>query len=387
MAGTNGKGSSVALLEACLRSAGYTTGSYTSPHLVRYNERIRVNQRPLPDEAICHAFEQIEGVRKKIRLTYFEFGTLAALVSFVHAQVDVAILEVGLGGRLDAVNIIDADAVLIASVDLDHQHWLGPDRESIGREKAGVIRTGRPVVYSSDDPTESIAETAKALSAPLYVLGRDYRFTVDGKNQWKWYGPDKKWYQLPFPALEGEHQLRNAAGVVMLLQTLAPLLEVDHSALTSGLKRVTIQGRTQHLAGDVDWIVDVGHNPHAINVLRDQLLKRRPPGKIRAVFGMLKDKDISAVVSILDDVVDEWHLADLSSSDPRGSTADRLQSELVSAGIRSPWWKYPAVAEALQFAMSLSSDQDLILVTGSFHTAGEALKWREYNRDKYHFTG
>lgn len=382
VAGTNGKGSSVAILESILLAAGYRVGCYTSPHLVHYNERIRVNGQPLSDQLICQAFERIEQARGEIKLTYFEYGTLAALCAFVDAAVDVAILEVGLGGRLDAVNILNPHGVLITSIDLDHQQWLGPDRESIGKEKAGVMRPYRPVVFSSEDPTRSVLDSAAELEAPLFVLDRDYKFTRTKENAWDWHGPDKQWKSLPEPALEGTHQLRNASGVIMLLSELDDRLDIDRSALARGLESVQIKGRIQRVSGRVEWLLDVAHNPHAIKVLHHYLQKRSPAGKVRAVFGMLKDKEVAAIVRIMDELVDEWYLASIDG-DPRGLSASTLHQVLVDDQIDIDAETYDDVDSAVEAAMDSSNSNDLILVFGSFHTVGEALRWREYNEERF----
>ena len=378
VAGTNGKGSSVAMLDAILQAAGYRTGCYTSPHLVHYNERIRINGQPLSDLQICRAFEHIDQVRGETPLTYFEYGTLAALYAFVDAAVDVAILEVGLGGRLDAVNVVDAHGVLITSIDLDHQQWLGNDRESIGREKAGVIRPGRPVVFSSEDPPCSVIDQAAALEAPLFVLGTDYEISVAGDGTWGWRCPTRTWPELPVPALEGAHQLRNAAGVVMLLHALEDRLLINRQALVQGLRSVQVTGRMQWLSGSVNWLLDVAHNPHAIEVLHHYLRDKRPEGKVRAVFGMLKGKDVAAVASTMDDLIDEWHLVDLSV-DPRGLDATGLHQLMVNAQIGTSIEEHDSVRTALEVVMKHSTGDDLVLIFGSFHTVGEALRWREYN--------
>ena len=375
VAGTNGKGSSVALLESILRAAGYRTGSYTSPHILAYNERIRLDGVPVADQLICEAFQRIETARDGLQLTYFEFGTLAALLICTDAAVDACILEVGLGGRLDAVNIIDADAALITSIALDHQDWLGDDRESIGREKAGIFRTDKPAVFSSDDPPQSVLDQAKQLGTPLYLLGRDYRLQLEHGQYWSWHGPDSSWKNLPFPALPGAHQLRNAAGVLMVLHELADRLPVDQPAIEQGLAAVHIGGRAQLLQGRVKWLLDVAHNPHAVNMLAEYLRELQPSGRVAAVLGMLNDKDATAVFRIMQPLVDEWHLTSLA--EPRGYTAEELWQQIAGVLTPVPVFKYSAIGDALESATGSLGAGDLLLVFGSFYTVAGALQWRK----------
>lgn len=375
VAGTNGKGSSVALLESVLTAAGYRTGSYTSPHILVYNERIRLDGAPVEDQLICDAFQRIELARQELPLTYFEFGTLAALLICVDATVDVCILEVGLGGRLDAVNIIDADAALVTSIALDHQNWLGDDRESIGREKAGVFRFGKPAVFSSDDPPQSVLEYAGKIGAPLYLLERDYRLQVENEHSWTWQGPGVRWKNLPIPALPGAHQLRNAAGVLMVLHLLANRLIVDRAAIEQGLRAVHIQGRTQLLQGGVNWLLDVAHNPHAVKVLADYLRAMQPPRRVVALLGMLNDKDAASVFQIMRPLVDEWHLTGLD--EPRAYTAGELEQQLDPEVTTARVFKYATIDSAIESATALLGAGDLLLVFGSFHTVAGALRWRK----------
>ena len=288
IAGTNGKGSTVALFEAILSQAGYRTGSYTSPHLLRYNERIRLNGEPVSDQTIVQAFEAIDAARNDMPLTYFEYGTLAALNIFSHEKPDVVLLEVGLGGRLDAVNIVDADLVMITSIALDHQEWLGNDRESIGREKAGIFRRGKPAVFSGREMPASIADQAKGKQVALYVNGQEFYHKADGTH-WRWQGPSGVIDNLPLPNLSGAHQLDNAAGVVMALELLATATPCDQDAIRQGLQTVSLSGRQQRVEKEgVQWILDVAHNPHAVAALRQQLQNHPVSGRTFAVLGMLQ---------------------------------------------------------------------------------------------------
>ena len=283
--GTNGKGSCVAFLEAILRHAGYRAGCYTSPHLVRYNERIAIDGEPVSDEVLMSAFQRVEETRGDTRLTYFEFGTLAALDIFARSRLDVAVLEVGLGGRLDAVNIIDADVSVITPVGVDHVEWLGTDRESVGREKAGIFRRGRPAVVADPDPPASVLNAADALDCPLWIAGRDYRFDA-GPNDWTWHGPDVVRRGLPVPVMRGRHQLSNAAAAIAVLQRAAGRLPVDQRAIRTGLLNARVQGRFQVLEGKPSVVLDVAHNPDAAAVLADNLRHLPRPGRVLSVFGL-----------------------------------------------------------------------------------------------------
>ncbi|HYQ90956.1 MAG TPA: bifunctional tetrahydrofolate synthase/dihydrofolate synthase [Candidatus Competibacteraceae bacterium] len=370
--GTNGKGSCVALLEAILRAAGYKTGAYTSPHLLRYNERIRLDGVTVDDASLCEAFARIDAARKDISLTYFEFGTLAALWLFQQVGVQVALLEVGLGGRLDAVNVMDADAALITAVAIDHVEWLGQDRDSIGYEKAGIYRPGRPAICADPLPPTGLLKQAYAIGARLYLTNRDYGFCCQGQ-QWSWWCETIRLDALPLPALPGVHQLGNAAGVLMTLQALAERLPVPVEAIKAGLKQVNIAARFQILAGPVEWILDVAHNPHAATVLADTLHARTCSGRTRAVWAMLSDKDAPGVAHALADSVDCWYPATLEG--PRGRPGEHLLAILQDAGGKGTIQHYPSVAAACRAAWQEASNGDRILVFGSFHTVAQALLW------------
>lgn len=384
VAGTNGKGSSVALLAAILGAAGYRVGVYTSPHLHRYNERIRMAGEEATDGALCAAFERIDQARGDISLTYFEFGTLAALTLFADARLDVAVLEVGMGGRLDAVNIVDPDIALITPVDIDHADWLGDTRELIGREKAGILRAGRPAVCTDPAPPSNVIAHAAALASPLYCLGADFR-PVPRAGGWDWVGPQGRRTSLPLPALRGQHQLDNAAGVVMVLSLLAERLPVGQTQLRQGLLGVQLPGRFQVLGGDVTRILDVTHNPHGARALAHQLHAHGCPGYTRAVVGMLADKDCAGVFTALREQVDEWHLASLGV--PRGAAAQALADVLHGvlaarahgegasggAGQEAPAvFCYPDVASACAGAQARAHRGDRLVIFGSFHTVALA---------------
>ncbi len=316
VSGTNGKGSTCAMLESILRAAGYRTALYTSPHLLRYNERVQIGGTQATDAELLAAFEVVENARcasvdaqgKATALTYFEFGTLAALWLFARAQPDVVVLEVGLGGRLDAVNIVDADVGVLTSVDIDHVDYLGPTREDIGREKAGIFRAGRPAVVADPHPPASVIDAARKVGAPVTQIGRDYGYVDEGR-QWRYWGPRGDRYGLPFPALRGACQLANAATALVVLDLLHARLPVSGGALRAGLHTVTLPGRFQVLPGRPVTVLDVAHNPHAATVLADELGAMGFFPRTLAVCGMLADKDIAGVAAAMVTRVDRWFVA------------------------------------------------------------------------------
>ena len=376
VAGTNGKGSVCAMLEAILVAAGYRTGCYTSPHLLRFNERIRVDGREVDDAALVARFEQVEaacrGPAGTTPLTYFEFTTLAALALFAEAQLDVAILEVGLGGRLDAVNLVDADCALLMMIDLDHRDWLGDTREAIGREKAGILRAGRPAVLADPDPPASVLEQAAALGVDLWRFGVDYRYqTFD--RQWSWSGRGRRLGGLAYPAIRGANQLLNAATVLAALQTQRDRLTVPVQAIRQGLAQVVLPGRFQVLPGQPAIILDVGHNRQAAAHLKRNLDEMGFHPETWAVFGMLGDKDVAEVVGQLARHVDHWICCDLPG--PRG-----LAGEALAATVRdivapvSPEATVvvsPTPAAGLAQARSEAGAADRIVVFGSFLTVAD----------------
>jgi dihydrofolate synthase/folylpolyglutamate synthase len=373
IAGTNGKGSTVALLEAIFRAAGYSTGSYTSPHLLRYNERIRLDAVPLSDEKIMAAFEAIDQARGDLPLTYFEFGTLAALTIFAYEKPDVVLLEVGLGGRLDAVNIIDADLAMITSIALDHQEWLGDDRESIGREKAGIFRQGKPAVFSSGDMPASIGEQAKKLQTPLYVNGREFHYKAGAEN-WSWQGPSRALNALPYPNLPGQHQLDNASGVIMALELLRKKIPLGDRAVVQGLETIRLTGRQQTVERQgVQWMLDVAHNPHAVAALKHQLQECPVNGRTLAVLGMLGDKDVAAVLELMQKHIDQWHFATIE--DARGMTAEKLAAMAQSLLPVPPFDTHDTLAQALNAVAEEAMVGDRVVVFGSFFTVAEALAY------------
>ncbi len=369
--GTNGKGSCIALLDAVLRAQGLKVGAYTSPHILRYNERIRIDGCEAGDEDICAAFERIEAVRDGISLSFFEFATLAALDLFARAAVEVQLLEVGLGGRLDAVNLVDADAVLITSIDIDHREWLGADRESIGREKAGILRAGRPAVVGDRHPPRSLILRAQQLGVPVRCLGRDFdhRPAVDA---WDWQGWDGRLDGLPPPALAGRQQLDNAAAVIAVLRCLAPRLSVSRRALCQGLASVRLPGRYQLLPGHPPKLLDVAHNPQAAGLLAEHLRRHWPRRRVLALFAAMADKDIKGILRQMRPVVDRWALAPLPGN-PRAASPQRLLTAFGQAGLPTPLHGFTSAAEALAALERQAGPEDLIVVFGSFFLIAELL--------------
>jgi dihydrofolate synthase / folylpolyglutamate synthase len=371
VAGTNGKGSCVAMLESIYRQAGYRVGAYTSPHLVRYQERIRLDGVPVDAGRLCDVFDAIDRAREQTTLTYFEFGTLAALSIFAQEQPDLVILEVGLGGRLDAVNIIDADLALITTIDLDHVGWLGESREAIGVEKAGIMRPGRPVVLADAAMPDSVRREAERIGARVFERGRAFDFSRH-ETAWRWRDAQGESLDLPLPSLTGAGQLQNAAAVVMACRLMQPQLKVESADLSAGLSGVSLPGRLQFVPGRPAIVLDVAHNRQAIEGLRESLKRHPVKGRVLALFGLLGDKDAAAVAQIMRDTVADWHLMDLPGE--RGRPADELARILKQAGIDAPTHVYPDFSGAYAGVRRAARDDDLILIFGSFLVVGEALQ-------------
>jgi dihydrofolate synthase/folylpolyglutamate synthase len=369
--GTNGKGSCVALLESILAAGGYRVGAFTSPHLIRYNERIRVTGREASDASLVAAFERIEAARGNISLTFFEFNTLAALLLFESAAPDVIILEVGLGGRLDAVNIVAADVALISSVALDHCDWLGSDVESIGREKAGIFRQHRAAIFGSRNMPASVASEAKRIGARLLRLGVDFDYQATS-SEWIWQGQHKV-EPLPLPALSGDVQLENAAAVLTVLECLRVQLPLTKVAIDSGLRAVQLAGRFQAIRAPFgEWLLDVAHNPAAAATLARNLSARHCSGRTIAVCGMFADKDVAGVIAAVRAQIDLWVIAGVSGT--RALPPDALARHAIAAGATVPHTAAD-VQSACVKARSLTQIGDRVVVFGSFHTVGPALAW------------
>ena len=379
VAGTNGKGSTCAMLEAVYGQAGYRTALYTSPHLVHFEERCRLNGEPVAAEQLLRGFLAVEEARRaspgrdEIPLTYFEFTTLAIVYTMADARPDVIILEVGLGGRLDAVNVFDADCAVITSIDLDHMEFLGPDRESIGREKAGVMRAGRPAVVSDPVPPQSVLDHARALGADAWRVGRDFHFAGD-KQQWNWTGRHRRFSGLAYPALRGANQLVNAAGVLAVLEAMHTTLPVTAQAVRNGLALVELPGRFQIVPGQPTLVLDVAHNPHSVAALAENLDAMGYYPTTHAVFGAMADKDLGPMFDRIGPLIDRWYFSDLPT--PRAARATRLDEQWRARasreGVVSACHDNPAAA--LEAAVRAADPADRIVVFGSFFTVGGVLQ-------------
>ncbi len=418
--GTNGKGAVCAMLEAMLTAAGYHVGCYTSPHLLRYNERVRVNQREVEDAALCASFAAIEqartltpalsqgerghnardvginpDLRGDIALTYFEFGTLAAMQLFIEQRVDVAILEVGLGGRLDAVNVFDSDCAIITSVDIDHTDYLGDTREAIGFEKAGIFRRGKVAICAEPNVPDTVVKHAQDIGATLWQIGTDFGFKTVGMTatqppqnimaiasdappansppqQWDFYSPTGARASLPYPALRGQFQLGNASAVLAALEVLKEKLPVNMAAVRRGLVEVSLTGRFQTLPGKPTVILDVAHNPHAARSLAQNWASLPTASCRYAVFAMLKDKDIAGVIAALEDQVDVWLVASIHA--PRGATADEVNAALQACHVQGEIQKFDDLTAAFVHACNVAGENDRITAFGSFYTVAEVLQ-------------
>lgn len=369
--GTNGKGSTVAFLEAIGLAQGWKVGAYTSPHLLRFNERVRIDGREATDEALVAGFAAVEAARGETPLTYFEYATLCALWLFERAGLDLAVLEVGLGGRLDAVNLVDADAAIITTVDLDHQDWLGPDVESIGFEKAGIARAGRPLVLGDDDPPASVLRHAYAIGAPAWRIANDFFAERLDTGGWRWrevgFAMD-----LPPPALDAPVQLRNAACAIAALRALDAEEAITPATFARGIATARIRGRLQRFNRDgVEVVVDVGHNPQAARAL-SAWLRAQPAKPTQAVFAALGDKDGAGVVAALADDIAAWHLAGSQAAGPRGQSVDDLAHALAGTAAAAGS-RHADVGAALHAAIAAAAPEGRVLVFGSFHAAAAGL--------------
>lgn len=375
VAGTNGKGSCVAMLDAIYRAAGYSVGAYTSPHLKNYNERISINGVTVSDQQLCEVFDEIDQCRKEISLTYFEFGTLAAIALIYQAQVDIAILEVGLGGRLDAVNIMDADVAVISSIGIDHQAWLGDDIEKIAFEKAGIARSGRPLVCGEPQAPGSLLSYLEQLGAPLYLINRDYfveRGSADlSTASWSWSNRDKKRGSLPLPALRGDIQLNNAATVLQAIELLRQKYPVSQSEIRQGLSKAFTPARFQVIPGDVALIVDVAHNVQAAQALASNLATLSCSGSTIAVFGCFKDKDLVGIIRQMSPVIDRWFVATLAGA--RATPAKQIAACIAQNDQSAPVTICDSIAVAKDSAIQSASNGDRVVMFGSFFVASEVL--------------
>ena len=377
VAGTNGKGSTCAMLEAILLEAGYRTGVYTSPHLVDFEERCRIRGDIVNATDLVAACVRVERARDKngieISLTYFEYTTLAIMQLMMDAKLDVVILEVGLGGRLDAVNIFDTDCAIITSVDLDHMELLGNTRELIGFEKAGIMRPGKPVVVSDPMPPQSVIDHAAAVGADLWKFGTDFNFSGD-KQQWGWAGRGRRYAGLAYPALRGANQLMNASGVLAALTALRDKLPVTAQAVRVGLSMVELPGRFQIIPGQPTLVLDVAHNPHSVAALAENLDAMGFYPCTHAVFGAMADKDVAPMLARVGPLVDKWYFTDLPTA--RAATGDVLQAKWQASNTRKDVTSnaYKTPESALQAAIAAADPADRIVVFGSFYTVGGILK-------------
>ncbi|MGC3987242.1 MAG: bifunctional tetrahydrofolate synthase/dihydrofolate synthase [Pseudorhodoferax sp.] len=373
VAGTNGKGSTCAMLESIAGQAGWRTGVYTSPHLVHFEERCRIAGVPVAEAELLPQFARVEAARGDTTLSYFEFTTLAILGCLADARLDLAVLEVGLGGRLDAVNVIDADCAVITSIDLDHMEFLGPDRESIGFEKAGILRPGRPAVVSDPVPPASIARHAQAIGADLWQSGVDFNFSGD-QQQWAWAGRGKRYSGLAYPALRGANQLLNAAGVLAALTAVRERLPIPAQAVRAGLALVELPGRFQIVPGQPTLVLDVAHNPHAAAALAANLDAMGFFPNTHAVFGAMADKDLDGILRRMAPVVDRWYFCDLPGA--RAARADDLLQRWQALDARkdASASTHAGPTQALAAAVAAADPADRILVFGSFLTVGGVLE-------------
>lgn len=380
VAGTNGKGSTCAMLESIWRASGYKTGVYGSPHLVYFEERLKVSGVPVQTDLLLAGFAQVEQARclvdetnkEPVSLTYFEFTTLAIMYTMAHLNLDVVILEVGMGGRLDAVNIIDSDCAVITSIDLDHMEFLGTDREQIGLEKAGIMRANKPVVISDPVPPASVIAAAKSIGADAWVMGSDFNFSGD-KQQWAWAGRGRRYAGLAYPALRGANQLLNASGVLAVISALRPLLPVDAQSIRLGLATVELTGRFQVIPGQPSLVLDVAHNPHSVAALAANLDAMGFFQNTYAVFGAMADKDLAPMFDKIAPIIDHWYFTDLPTARAASALmlAERWKPHDPKARVKVKCFQNPK--DALQEASNNAQPADRIVVFGSFYTVGGVL--------------
>ncbi len=372
IAGTNGKGSCTAILESILNEASYNIGTYTSPHLQYYNERIKINRRNCESDDICLAFSEIEEARGSIPLSFFEFGTLAAILIFSKANLDIAILEIGLGGRLDAVNIIDADISLITTIGLDHTDWLGNSTEQIGEEKAGIMRANKPVIFASPEMPSSIEKRANFIGARLSRVDSDYFFS-ENQLDWDWYSEGQSFKNLPKPSLKGAFQIQNAAACLKAMSFLPEIYRVNKQQIESGLKNLILKGRFDIYQRNCRWVLDVAHNFEATKELVNQLKKEDIKGDVYAVIGIYKDKPIREMLLYASSVITQWNLLDLGNLG-RGASEKELLArmpDIESNKINT--WK--DIDLCLTQVENSAQNNDIVLVFGSFVTVGKTMDW------------
>ncbi|WP_299871542.1 bifunctional tetrahydrofolate synthase/dihydrofolate synthase [uncultured Cocleimonas sp.] len=388
VAGTNGKGSTVAFLNEILQAQGYKTGAYTSPHLINYNERITINSSEATDDLIIEAFEAIDAARfinnknneiEEVSLTYFEFSTLAAMWCFQQQKVDVAVLEVGLGGRLDAANLWDTNLAIITSIDIDHIDWLGDDREIIAREKAGIMRNSVPVICGDTNPPEMISTEALRIGAPLTQINTNFSFITDDNDpdQWTWKNRDIELF-LPKPKMQGDFQINNAATAIAGLMAIQNILATTQESISAGLQKARVTGRLQIINESPEWLLDVAHNPHSAKELAKYINTHRVLGKTFALFSMLADKDIAEVINLMDPVIDEWHIVPLEGS--RGIELNELKQRFIDSSIDTKLVTHKLFSDAYQTLKNITKGEDRVVAFGSFLVVSEVLDNSNFRR-------
>jgi dihydrofolate synthase/folylpolyglutamate synthase len=375
VAGTNGKGSTCAMLESIALQAGYRVGLYSKPHLVHFEERCRINGRMVDGDALLPHFAAVEQARGDVSLTYFEFTLLVIVRLLSMIELDLVILEVGMGGRLDAVNVFDADCSVITSIDIDHAEYLGTNREAIAKEKAGIMRAGKPVIVSDPMPPSTLSSEAARVGADLWQIGRDFNYAGD-KQQWSWTGRNKRFNAMAYPALRGANQLLNASGVLAAFEALRGSVPVTAQAVRNGFVLVELPGRFQIVAGQPTLVLDVAHNPHAIATLAQNLDQMGFFPRTHAVFGVMADKDIAAIMSRMAPLVDAWHFTDLPM--PRAARSADLAALHTRLALKGPGpvtiEQHRDPLQALEAALEDADPADRIVVFGSFYTVGGVLK-------------
>lgn len=374
VAGTNGKGSTCAMLESILRRAGYRTGLFTSPHFVHFNERCQINNEPVANDTLAQHFAAVEHARGDTQLSYFEFTTLAILDCLASSKLDAVILEVGLGGRLDAVNIIDADCAIITNIDIDHTAYLGDTKEAIAYEKAGIMRPNKPVIIADAKAPSTLMEQAQAIGADAQLAGRDFTVHSD-RQQWAWTGRKRRYSGLAWPALRGAHQMTNAAGVLAAIAAMHHVLPVTAQAIRNGLAMVSATGRFQVLPGQPAIVLDVAHNPHSAQVLVHNLDDMGFYPATHAVFGAMQDKDTAAILRTVYPLIDHWYFTNLPTTRAACATHLQQQFEQISSNAThtATSQTFTSPQHAMQAAVAAAQTTDRIVVFGSFYTVADVL--------------
>ena len=371
VAGTNGKGSIVAILESIYHQAGYRVASYTSPHLLHYNERIKVEQKNIDDETLCKAFDLVDQTRGETSLSYFEFGTLAAMQIFNDVELDVVIYEVGLGGRLDAVNILDTNCAIVSSIGIDHVQWLGSTRESIGFEKACIFRSHRPAICGDEEPPESLVKYAQDVDSKLFLINKDYSYQRNDDQTWSFHSSKVNWENLPMPSLYGDAQVSNAATALMGLVSIDDKMPVTRQSVDRGLSNINLLGRFQRITGSCEIILDVAHNLDSAKVMVKNLQDLDPVAKTYAVFAVLADKDVDGIIESVKGLIDKWYISQLATE--RTLNCKKLQKLLKQNCPDCDVQHYPSISEAYLAAKQDADNSSRIIVFGSFLTVAEVL--------------